>query len=284
MSLLAVAGFAAADFSKADSLFEAEDYAACGKVLESMLPQAASNADKAGVLWRLARLCVVTGQAETTKDGKKAAFDKGIAYAQEAIDADPSNRWCYMWHCANVGRACQLLPLMEQAAAVPTMTGDLSTILDRLGKTSCSEAWQALAEIYFNHPFKSNDSAINFTRKAVMTIPAGEIRVATYGLLAEKLYDRNWSASRRSAEAAANADKFKRKGKSNIEKFSYFDGSLGADYVPAWSDTPLGSLSDRQEAALLLDYALNLYRKSGSRSSIEAADYATFKALRESWK
>lgn len=268
------------DFRKVDSMLGNGQIAESQKLLEEMLPQAKSSSEKAEVLWRLARGCVAKGQLEKTKDGKKAVFGQGIEYAAGAIEADPNNPQCYMWHCANVGRECQTKPLLEQASAVPVMTKDLTYILDDLKLVKCSEAWQALAEIYFNHPMKSNDAAANFTRTALASIPSGELRLSTYALLAEILSKRGWTAEKRAAAFDAEKAKFAQTSKT-ITKYSYFSGSLGSSHVPAWSSKPLGSMSDREEAKALVDYAIGLYDKSSRHTSTDKDDYKTLTALRD---
>lgn len=180
----------AVDFTAADREFDlAADFPKCRKMLLDLLPQAAGDSERAEVYWRLARVQVVIGEAQTTRDGKRAEFGKGLEYASKAIAADPLNHWGYMWHSANVGRECQTHSLIEQARSVPAMMKDLDTILKDLGRTECAPAWQALAEIYYNHPFKSNGEALEYARKAVENIPAGEIWLTTKTLLARILYD-----------------------------------------------------------------------------------------------
>ena len=242
---------AAQDFSKADAAFSNGEYAECRAELEALKPQAQKGAELAGVLWRLSRLELVLGEKETTRDGKRAVFGRGRDYAEAAIKQDPSDPNGYMWHSANVGRECQTHGLKDQAAAVPVMMKDLEKILCELGYAEFSEAWQALAEIYYNHPFKSTDSAINFARRAAMTIPAGEKRSETLIFLAEVLESRGWSAEKR----AASASKSVADTSDNIEKYSRLDALLGKDYRPLWASKPLGAMSDKEEAAALRAFA-----------------------------
>lgn len=188
------------DFSQVDRLLrrgEGNDYVECRKQLKTMLPKAVSNEAKADVLWRLSKVSVVLGELETTKEGKRKVFGEGIAYGEQAIKMDGKDPQCYMWHCANIGRECQTHNLIEQASAVNPMLDDLNTILNTLGRKDCSEAWQAKAEIYYNHPFKSNDEAITFATNAVRTIPKDELRIQTYTYLAQMLWKRDKSAKKR---------------------------------------------------------------------------------------
>lgn len=204
--LLAAFFFSAAqnvDFKQVDRLFrrgEGNDYLQCKALLEALLPNAKFGTEKCDVLWRLARVNLLIGQNEPTKEGKQKIFGEGIKYAEEAIAQDPKDHQAYLWHCANIGRECQTHSLMEQSSAVKPMMADLEMILYKLDRKDCSEAWQAMAEIYFFHPFKSNDDAIDFATKAVNTIPKDELRISTYECLAKMLWSRNWSANRRKSD------------------------------------------------------------------------------------
>lgn len=271
----------AIDFRKVDDMFtKNEQFAECQKALETMLPQASNNKEKAEVLWRLSRVYLVKGQLETTKEGKKAVFGKGIEYAEQAIAADPNNPEGYIWHCANIGRECQTKPLLEQNAAVPAMTADISHILDELKLTNHAAAWHAIAEMYYRHPFKSNDAAANYIRMGIANIPAGEMRLSSYVLLAEILNARGLSADRRAAAINSDKNKFTQTTKSNIAKYAFYWGSLGAAHIPAWSDKALGQMSDKEEALALVNYALKLYDKASYHTDTDKQDFKDLTALK----
>lgn len=173
-------GLSALDLARADRLFKVDtDYKACRRVLDSLYNETKNDREKAEVLWRISRVCLVTDD-----------LSKGKDYAEKAIKMDPKNPGGYMWHCACVGIECKKKSVIEQAKAVPVMLKDLDTILETLHRTDYSEAWQAKAEIYYHHPFKSNDSAIKYMRTAIATIPADEIRISSSLLLAEMLKDK----------------------------------------------------------------------------------------------
>ncbi|MCQ2155831.1 MAG: hypothetical protein MJY57_01330 [Bacteroidales bacterium] len=275
--LLSLSAFSAgaADLKTADRLLNAGSYDAAFTELESCLAEAAPPAARSEALWRLARLCAVRGSQVARKQEKLAVFEKGADYAARGVKETPDKAACHMWHCANVGYACQLKSTKDMIAAVPVMTGDLTTILDRLGRTNCSEAWQALSEIYWRHPFKSDDAAVNFARKAAMTIPSSELRLTTYAYFANLLIKRDNSAAKRKSAALSGASKLK-SAKGNIGRCEYLDASLGADYVPVWDTRTLGEMSDRQEAAAIIEYALKL---SKSKPSIPAAERPVLKEL-----
>ena len=261
----------ALQFQSVDKAFErGNDYHACEQTLLEMLPQAENSTEKANVLWRLARVEYVLGEAQTDKMKRREIFNRGVAYAEQGIQENPREPQCYMWHCANVGRECQTHPLMEQAKAVPAMTKDLSKILNSLSPR-LFEAWQALSEIYYHHPLKSNDSAINYARTAALYVPAGESRITTYLYLADLLYERNLSADKRASQVGDHSAKLeKMKGSANIDRYALSDGMQQS--IP-WTSKALGTLSDREEALAVAEYAMSRYRACQDPGTIERQSF-----------
>lgn len=243
-----------------------------------MLDSASSGKERAEVFWRLSRASLMLGEQAQGKQAKREHFAEGIMFAEKGLAENPESRECHMWHCANVGRDCQTRSLPEQAAAVPAMTKDLTAIIDKLGHTEYSEAWQALSEMYWHHPFKSDESAINFARRAAYCIPPDELRISTCTYFAELLLERGWSAAKRGKTATGNAAKFRNTTDSNIEKYSYYDGS--GDRMP-WSAKPLGEMSDIEEAAAVLDYAKGLYKSCKELSPVDKKDFLRLMELSE---
>lgn len=269
---LACSAFAQPDFRKADSLFsKACDYKAALAELSS-LELATQGKAKAEVLWRMARIQLILGQEETDKEGKRRVFGQGIRYAEQGISLDSRNAGCYFWHCANVGRECQTRGKMQQASKVSVMMKDLEMILNTLDRTDYSEAWQALAEIYYHHPFKSTNAAINYARKAIDEIPSDESRLSSCIFLAQMLRERDWSASRRREEINDNIKELARlkNGKStNINRFALYSAIKDT----AVNSCRLAELSDAQEAQALVKYALEKYRRLSFKSKVDEADY-----------
>ena len=272
----------ALQFQSVDKAFErGDDYPACEQTLLKMLPQAEKGKEKADVLWRLARVNYMIGDAQTDKMARRERFNKGIQYAEQGCRENPRDPQCFMWHCANVGRECQTHPLMEQAAAVPAMTQDLTRILNDLDP-HMSEAWQALAEIYYHHPLKSNESAVNYARTSAMNAPKGEPRVITYTYLASLLYERNWSAKKRAAQAADHSAKLARMtGVSSMDRNALADGMKQA--LP-WSSKAIGEMSDREEARLILAYAESRYKAYSDPAKAERDEYKNLLKLKQQWK
>ena len=272
------------NFTAVDRSFDRESYLQCRDSLTVMLGRAESDKERAEVLWRLSRVTLMLGEKAGTKESKQALFSEGVRYADEARSADPANTAAYMWHCANLGRESQTRSLKDQIAAVPVLERDLETILDRYGRTDCSEAWQALSELYHAHPFKSNDKAVGYARRAVDTIPRDEVRVTTYINLARLLYERNNPASKRATALASDAARFKASGQKNTERFGYYAGAGDPAGKAPWSTRPLAELSDRQEALLLVEYAIRKYEGAPRRTKMDGRDYKTLQSLQQQWK
>lgn len=252
-------------FLNAESRFEYRD---CRETLEQMLPEATTDADRASVHWRISRICVLLGD-----------YEDGIEHANEAIRLNPSDEHGYMWHCANVGRECQRHSLTVQATKVPTMEKDLNTILNKLGKTRYSEAWQALAELYDGHPLKSGDAAINYARRAVVTIPKSELRMQSWLYLATLLNRRGWSAEKKERQRDSHRDDFANTKKKNTDRYAYYDGAPAGEWP--WASY---GMSDKEEALSILNYAVSLYE---SRSSHVRMDIETYNQILDTirkWK
>lgn len=256
-------------FAGVDRLFTEAKYVECEKALQEMLPQAEPGHESSEVLWRLSRAVLLQGDEASTVKAKREFYTRGIEYAEKAIEEDPKNPEAYMWHSGNIGRDCLTRSLTEQAKASGKVQKDLTIILNRLGKSKHSSAWHALAELYWRHPFKSTDAAVNFARRAVATIPSGEVRLITCNLLADILLDRGWGADKRAKEAAGNAEKFQ-SAKTNIDKYGFYDGS--APQLP-WVKGSLGEMTDREEALAVLRYAQSRYNAYPETHAFEQAEY-----------
>lgn len=261
----------ALSFVKVDNDFKYKsNYRESIDTLQVMLSKTKVAAEKGEIYWRISRSYLMLGELSKEKLTKRDYFNKGIESAEKGFEVDPSNPHCYMWHCANIGRECQTHSLMEQAISVPIMMTDLQMIIDILDKVDYSPAWQALSELYYHHPFKSDDSAINFARKAALDIPQGELQLSTYLYFAKILLDRDYSQKKRASQASSNESKFLKSYDSMIDKYSYLDG---ANLVMPWNGKKVSEVSDHQEAVDILKYASSLYEATSNPSPVDTRDY-----------
>lgn len=283
--LATVSAMAQVDIDGADRMFfSGADPLKCRDRLEDMLPQAADSHERSEILWRMAKISVYAGEAETDRERKREIFAEGVAFADRAIRENPKSPDSYMWHAGNIGREGQMHSIMEQIRSLPVIMKDVTTILDDLHRTDFLEAWQTMAEIYSNHPFKSNDGAICFERKAVLCISDGRLHISTYTLLARLLYERGWDSARRSSAIEKNRQKFAESYSSVTDRYAYFDGSLGTDFRHAWSSKPIGAMSDREEALAIVAYVRKIYDAAASRTHYDDVEYKELLALSRNWK
>ena len=283
--ILAAGAVFALDLDRFSELFENKSaWQSSLDELEKMLGQTSSNEEKAEIYWRMSLFACYLGTSQEKTADQRAWFEKGIKYAELGMEADPNNRSCLLWHCACIGRNVQTKGLSSQLSGVDTMLKDLDRIINVLGNTDYSEAWHALGEIYWRHPFKSTSSAVSFFRAAADTIPNGEVRVVTYKCLAEAMYSRNWSAKKRTSELASmqkkwNADKFS----DLIDKYSVYEGKDGSAVKPVWATKTLGEMSDRQEAKVILTYVKMLYEMMPVHGDADSRDYQEVLNLLAKW-
>lgn len=268
----------------ADSLLtwasEPDSAEAMLKILED---RSSTDEQKCDIHWRMARVLTVKGESSTDPETRKAFYTQGYEYASAAIREDSFDPQGYMWHSACIGRIYQMKTLIKQAAVVPIIMGDLTCIIDTIGAVTCSEAWQGLSELYYRHPFKSDDCAINFMRQSLRTVPDNELRLSSYLFMVKMLHERNLSAGKRTDVIISNATRY-RKSSTDMERYSFLDGKLGPSHIPAWSSLPLGSLSDREEAMDILNYAIKLYDNAAVHSPADDEDYISLKAALSSFK
>lgn len=98
------------------------------------------------------------------------------------------------------------------------------------------------------------------------------------------LYDRNWSADKRASAQKKDVEKFAKKYKSNFDKYAFFDGSLGVDYICPWSGKTIGAMSDRDEARALVAYAKGIYEHTANKSEYDTKYFKMLNEMISGWK
>ena len=288
MLLAATMALAALDFTSVDSLYDSgKDYRKVYDTLQSMLKEAKTGDEKSEVLWRLSRVCVDLGDGldESDKKGRFAFYEEGESYADQSIEAKP-NYLAYMWKSANIGRYGQTKGVLDSLAKVKPMKEALRMVTDEFKVVDSSETWYTISQIYDAVPgFFGGDSnyAISYARVACDTIPAKYIYGGTYKALAEMLYKRDWSASKRAKEIAKMQGKWDKETKSNFDKYAYYEGSKGADAMPKWTNTKLSAMSDRAEALVILKYAQAVYKARPNHTEGDEKNYNEIQAMIDEW-
>lgn len=287
--LVAGALWAAVNLSQADSLYLLDKPEECKAELEKQLTQASDAAERAEVLWRLSRVQVTLGDNvdKSDKDGRYAAYELGQEYAERSIAEKPSAMG-YLWKASNIGRWGQTKGPLNSLSKAKPMLADLRILTDEFDCLDSSEAWYVLASLYDQLPgkpisFGDSQFAISFARAAVDTIPAEVIYPGTYQALAEMLWKRNWNMSKRVTEITKKQDKWNKGGKTNFDKYVYYEGKGGPSAQPFYSSVPLSQMSDRQEAVMLLLYAKAVYDSRSFHSQGDQRSMVEIQELTDKW-
>lgn len=287
--LVCTAAFAALDFTEADALYltDEHDQEVYDK-LTVMLEQATTEEEKANVLWRLSRVCVDLGDAidKSDKKARFAIYEEGEQYAIDSIATCPTPEG-YLWKCSNIGRWGQTKGVFDSLAKAKPMVQDLEVMIDDLGCLDSSEAWYVLAVLYDSLPgkpisFGNSNAAISYGRIACDTIPRNVIYGGTYKQLAEMLWNRNWNAKKRASEISKMQKNWDKE-TSNIEKYKYYEGANGAQAYPLWTKTALSSMTDRQEAVVILKYAQAVFEGRKTHTQADVDNYNEIAALLNEW-
>lgn len=287
--LLYASAFAALDFTEVDALYLTDEHDQ--KVYDKltiMLGQATEGEEKANVLWRLSRVCVDLGDAidKSDKNARFAIYEEGEQYALDSIEAHPTAQG-YLWKCSNIGRWGQTKGVFDSLAKAKPMVQDLTVMIDDLGCLDSSEAWYVLAVLYDSLPgkpisFGNSNAAISYGRIACDTIPKNVIYGGTYKQLAEMLWNRNWNAKKRASEISKMQKNWDKE-TSNIEKYKYYEGANGAQEYPLWTKTALSSMSDRQEAVVILKYAQAVFDSRKTHTQADIDNYNEIASLLAKW-
>ena len=231
--------------------------------LEDALASASSDEEKAAILWRQARdvLTMTDEIDEEDKDARLAGYGQAQDLAQQSVDlvSTPDG---YHWLSSAIGRIGQVNgPLNSLNKAEPMR--DLIEIVQNDFNADMSDSWYVLGLLYNQLPgvisFGNDDYAISYMRRCIDTQDnVNRMNLTNYLELAQQLYERDWSASKRAKEADKMEAKYAKE-TVPTEKMKYYEGRDGRNTTPFYSAVALGEFSDAQEAAMLCQYALAVY-------------------------
>ncbi|MBN1837161.1 MAG: hypothetical protein JW820_14995 [Spirochaetales bacterium] len=274
------------DLQRADALHEQGAHDQARGVLEDALADAGSGAEKAAVLWRLARAWLNLGEeAEdrgTAADELLGYFEKGEALAIRATEADPGNHLGYYWQSANIGKWGQVKGIMNALAKAKPMRDLLQKALSL--DPEHADSYYVLGQLYEQVPgfpisFGDKEYAVSLGRKAVdlreAQVHSGrekELVYDYYTQLAKHLWERNWSSSRRARDQKKMTAGYRAAG-DPMEKNSYYEATV-----------TLKNQSDRDEAMELLTATIRELESLGRRTDGQEDDLGKAKELLAEWK
>jgi hypothetical protein len=280
--------FASSDIALADSLYDSEQFDRCRTELISQLQGETEASTQAQILWRLSRVQVAIGDAfdKDDKANRFEAYEKGEEYANQSIEKEPLPL-AFLWKSSNLGRWGQTKGPLNALAKAKGMLVDLTEVVNTFDTLDSSETWYVLSSLYDELPggpisFGNNIWAVSYMRKALDTIPTNKLYPGHYKKLAEELYSRNWDTAKRRKEISKMQANWE-KDASNLEKFRYYEGKDGKEGKPFYSSVTLEKMSDRQEAVMVLNYALAKYKVFKSLKASDDKDIAEISQLVGDW-
>lgn len=282
--LLSLSLFAAFDASYSDRLFyNQHDYQADYNYLQKELPGARNDSEKADILWRLSRtvLTITDDIDEGDKEARLSGYNEAQSLAEQSIAVKPTAN-AYHWLASSMGRIGQVNGPLNSLSKAKPMLGHLETVQNEFG-ADMSDSWYVLGVLYKSLPgapisFGNNNFAISYMRRCLDTQDnVNRTNLTNYLELSDQLYDRNWDANKRGKEA----DKMKKnydKQSVPTEKMKYYEGVNGRNTKAFYSSVALDKMSDRQEAVMLLQYALAVYNSRSVKLESDTAKAAEIQA------
>ncbi|MFA7109110.1 MAG: hypothetical protein WC162_08185 [Sphaerochaetaceae bacterium] len=257
--------FAGMDFAEVDYLFFHSDLQGCNSQLKEMLENADNNVDKSEVLWRLSRVTLSLGDEleEDDKDGRFELFEKGQEYGEQSYNLN-ENPEALIWVASNIGRWGQTKGALNSLKKATPMKELLTKATDEFNCLDSSELWYCCGALYDQLPggfisFGDSVVAVSYMRLAVETISEDVYYGGTYKELAEFFYKRDWSQKKRISEIKSMQKKWNKDNESNMHQNSYYEGHLGVEYVPPYTDKQLGDMTDREEAIEVVKFAIKKF-------------------------
>jgi tetratricopeptide (TPR) repeat protein len=140
-----------AEINRADSLYRLRyDAGNLKKAITILDTQLSSRPADYGVLWRLARNWWFLGDDETIKPSKLATFEKGKAYGEAAIVANPKGVDGHFWYAALIGSVGQEKGVLNSLFMVAPMKKELDACLSI--NNNYADAHDVLARLLWKVP------------------------------------------------------------------------------------------------------------------------------------
>lgn len=278
MLIIASTIFAAFNPAYSDyQFYNVHDFQTDKAYLEKSLNQAADNNEKAEILWRLSRnVLTLTDDIEKTSENKQARLDgyeKAQELAQQSVDLVESYN-AYHWLASAIGRIGQVNGPLNSLSKAKPMRALVEKVQNDFN-ADYTDSWYVLGLLYNQLPggisFGDKDYAISYMRRCVDTQDnVNRNNLTNYLELAQQLVDRDWSASKRAKEF----DKMQKKYNAETvptEKMKYYEGKDGKNGKPFYSTVTQDKISDKQEAVMILKYALAFYEKTPVKFDSDSA-------------
>lgn len=277
---------------QADSLYWADRLEEAETLLLDELQTTTNTTDKAEILWRLSRVTLAMGDERevlgASDDELFATYEKAEKYALDAL-ALAELPDAIVYKASSIGRWGETKGPLNALSKAKPMRDDFTHLIDAMGVTDRTISWYVLGQLYFQLPgwpisFGDLDTAISYTRKALDTIPPENLYPGHFKALAEMLWKRDLSASKRNSKLKSMEKDWKKAaGKSTVDQHAYYEGANGASAIPFYSPVAMNKMSDRQEAVMLLQYAISKYNVWPFHSRADKRNLEEIEGLLQEW-
>ncbi|MEW5814554.1 MAG: hypothetical protein AB1798_04035, partial [Spirochaetota bacterium] len=273
---------------EADQLHKSFQYKKALDVLQKALPSAPGDAEKAEVLWRLARETLyIADDAEEAGADKKSLMDmynKGAGFADQAVGLSPKNYNAIYWKASNIGKWGQLKGVLNALTQAKAMKEFLEGIVLTI-KQDHPDSYYVLGQLYEKVPgiisFGDKDIsvlngrvAVYYLQKEVVRGIEEHLKYDYYTELARHLYNRNWSSKTRNKKLVEQRQLYK-------ESFS--EEALIKDSAYYRSSLRLADMSDRDEARYIINWVIQELEKLPNPDKARRKDLKKAKAALIDW-
>ena len=276
---------------QADVLYWGDRYEDAKNLLLGALPGTTDATEKAEILWRISRATLAIGD-ELKEEGASdevlfATYEEAERYALEGIASAPVPR-AYVYRASSSGRWGETKGPLNALSKAKPMRDDMFYVIDTLGVMDDTISWYVLGQLYFKLPgwplsFGDLDTAISYARKAIDTIPSENLYHGHFKALAEMLWKRDLTASKRNSKINSLEKDWKKNQGKPLDQNAYYEGYQGPSLVPFYSPVALNKMSDRQEAGMLLKYASAKYNAWPFHTRADVRTYGEIQALLKEW-
>ena len=253
--------------------YNLQEYQTDYDYLEEALKTATSDEEKAEILWRESRTVLTLTDAidkndKSLKSARLDGYSKAEALANQSLELKESADG-YHWLASAIGRIGQVNGPLNSLSKAKPMLGYVEKVQNTF-KADASDSWYVLGILYNQLPggpisFGNKDYAISYMRRCLDTQDTiNRSNLTNFRELSDQLYDRDWKADKRAKEFDKMQKKYNKESVPT-EKMKYYEGANGRDGKPFYSSVTLGSMSDRQEAVMLLKYALAVYNAKSNK-------------------
>ncbi|WP_422480605.1 hypothetical protein [Pleomorphochaeta sp. DL1XJH-081] len=277
---------------QADALYWNDRLEEAQELLLDSLNVASDATEKAEILWRLSRVTLAMGDERevlgASDDELFATYEKAEKFAMDSL-ALAELPDAIVYKASSIGRWGETKGPLNALSKAKPMRDDFTHLIDEMGIKDRTISWYVLGQLYFQLPgwpisFGDLDTAISYTRKAIDTIPPENLYPGHFKALAEMLWKRDLSTSKRNSELKSMEKDWKKNaGKSTVDQHAYYEGANGPGATPFYSPVALNKMSDRQEAVMLLQYAVAKYNVWPFHSRADKRNLEEINAFLKEW-